>query len=206
MTLGFNYWCSRGYLSCIVISIIKECWYNCHKNVRTWKSNKVNNELDNSRYNAEYNHYFQKMWLSFRTLITLNQEPLRYVTVMKSGLILMEGRTSSSALTSSFKVKKCEGCKLENEHHSSARYFSLHQSTVNTLCHPHFFTNPRSTLKISITTSHWTGKYITHHLATWIETGGLMPWPNSPTYAVPPLSTIRYSSSMDTIVILTIVP
>ena len=33
----------------------------------------------------------------------------------------------------------------------------------------------RITPKISIATSHWTGQSIKHHLATWMETGGLRP-------------------------------
>ena len=48
-----------------------------------------------------------------------------------------------------------------------------------------------STPRISIKTTHWTGQSITHHLDTWIETGGLVPWSNYPTYTAPPLSTIR---------------
>ena len=59
------------------------------------------------------------------TSMIFNQEPLRYGTVMKLVLVPMEGGTSSSVLTSSFRVNKCGGCKLKSEHHSGARYFSL---------------------------------------------------------------------------------
>ena len=104
-------------------------------------------------------------------------------------------------ITSTFKGKECGRCKLESAHHYGAPYLYLPKLMGNASCLPSLFTKPRSTPKISITASHWTGQSITHHLATWIETGGLRSWPNSPIYAVPLLSKSRYSSSMDTIVI-----
>ena len=109
-------------------------------------------------------------------------------------------------LTSTFKGKECGRCKLESAHHYSAHYLSLPELMGNASCLPSLFTKPRITSKISITTPNWTGQSITHHLATWIDPGGLRPWSNSPTYVLPPLSTIRYYSFMDTIVISTILP
>ena len=59
------------------------------------------------------------------TSMISNQESLRYVAVMKLGLISMEGGTRSSVPTSYFKVNECGRCKLESKHHSSARYLYL---------------------------------------------------------------------------------
>ena len=144
--------------------------------------------------------------LSDPTSIRSNHEPLKCGTVMKLGSTPTVNGARLCVLTSNFKGKECGRCKMESAHHSGAPYLSLPELMGNTSCLPSLFTKPRITSKIFITTPHWTGQSITHHLATWIDTGGLRPWPNSPTYALPPLSTIRYYSSMDTIVILAILP
>ena len=144
--------------------------------------------------------------LSHLTSIRSNQEPLKCGTVMKLGWTSMVNGARLCVLTSTFKGKECGRCKLKRAHHSGAPYLYLPELMGNASCLPSLFTKPRSTPKISITTSHSTGQSITHHLAKWIEMGGLSPWPNYPTYAVPPLSTIRYSSSMETIFISTIFP
>ena len=125
---------------------------------------------------------------------------------MKLGWTPMVNGASLCVLTSIFKGKECGRRKLEREHHSDAPYLCLPKLMGNASCLPSLFTKPRSTPKISITTSHWTGQSITHHLVSWIETGGLRLWSNSPTYVAPPLSTIRYSSLMDMIVTLTTAP
>ena len=54
-----------------------------------------------------------------------NQEPLRYLYVMKLGLIPMEYGTRLPVLTSYFKLKKSAKFKLDNEHHSSAHCLYL---------------------------------------------------------------------------------
>ena len=129
-------------------------------------------------------------------------EVRRYVTAMELGLIPKEFGTISSVLTRSFKVRKCGGYKLESKHHSGARYLSLPKLMGNSSCHPQLCTNTRITRKIFTSTSHWTGQSIKHHLVIWIEMSGLNPWPNSPIYAFPPLSTIIYSSLMGSTVTL----
>ena len=86
-----------------------------------------------------------------------SQEQIRHGTAMKLGLIPTEDGTRSYVLTSSFKMKKCGKCKLENEHRSGARYLSLPKLMGNASCHPSLCTNPRSTPKISTIISHWTG-------------------------------------------------
>ena len=101
-----------------------------------------------------------------------NQYPLRYVTAMKLGLIPTEYGASSSVLASSFKVKKCGKCKLENKYHCGPNYLSLPNLNVNASCHPSLCTKPGSTPKISTIRSHWTGYFITHHLVMWIDTDG----------------------------------
>ena len=132
--------------------------------------------------------------LSHLTSIRSNQEPLKCGTVMKLGSTPTVNGARLCILTSTFKGKECGRCKLESTHHYGAPYLYLPELMGNASCLPSLFTKPSSTSKISITTSHWTGQSITHHLATWIETDGLRPRPNYPTYTVPPLSTIRYSS------------
>ena len=54
-----------------------------------------------------------------------NQDPLRYVTVMKLGLIPMEGVTRSYVLKIYFKLHGRGRCKIDNNHHYGARYLSL---------------------------------------------------------------------------------
>ena len=117
---------------------------------------------------------------------------------MKSSLTSMEGRTRSSVIMSSFKVNECGRCKLESEHNSGANYLSLTKLMVNDSFHLSLCTNPSSTSKISTSTLHCTGNYITHHMVIWIETGCLKPRPNSTTYVVTTLSTIKYYVSMNT--------
>ena len=129
--------------------------------------------------------------LSHPTSIRSNQEPLKFGAVMKLGSTPTVNGARLCVLTSCFKGKECRRCKLESVHHSGAPYLYLPELMGNASCLPSLFTKPKSTPKISITTSHWTEQSITHHLATWIEMDGLRPWPNSPTYAVPPLSTIK---------------
>ena len=65
--------------------------------------------------------------------------------------------------------------KLESAHHSGAHYLYSQELMGSSSCLLLLFTNPRSTPNIYITTSHWTVQSIKHHLATWIETGGLRP-------------------------------
>ena len=161
------------------------------------ETNKVNKELKDSRDNDENNQYFLQKWSSLLTSMMSNQETRRYGTVVKLGLIPMEGGIRSYILTSSFKVDECGKWKLESEHHYGARSLSLPDPMGNALCHPSLWTKPRSTPKISTSTSHWTGQYITNHLDIWIDMGGLNPWPNYPAYAAPPLSKIRWFYSMD---------
>ena len=86
-----------------------------------------------------------------------NQDPLRYVTAMKLGLIPPEDGTSSSVLASSFKVNRCVKCKLDNEHHSVARYLSLPEPIGDASCHPSLCTKPSINPKISTIMYHWTG-------------------------------------------------
>ena len=61
----------------------------------------------------------------------------------------------------------------------------------NASCHPWLCTKPSITLNKSTSTSYLTGQSITHHMGIWIYMCCLNPWPNSPKYAAPPLSTIR---------------
>ena len=163
------------------------------KRVRAWSSQFSYTEL----YDCQQYYY---------------EVPSCYSTVYLSGTVIKLGWTTTvngaivCVLTSTFKGKECGRCKLESAHHSGSPYLYLPDMMGNDSFLPSLFTKPRSTPKISITTSHWTGRSITHHLDIWIETGGLRPWTNSPTYVAPPLSTIRYSSLMDKIVTSTIAP
>ena len=52
-----------------------------------------------------------------------NQDPIRYRTATKLGLIPMEGGTRSSVLTSYFKVKKCGNCTLPVFAQVDGKYF-----------------------------------------------------------------------------------
>ena len=63
----------------------------------------------------------------------------------------------------------------ESAHHYGAPYLYLPELMGNASCLPSLFAKPKSITKISITISHWTEQSITHHLATWIDTGGLRP-------------------------------
>ena len=63
--------------------------------------------------------FFKKLSSLLISMIS-NQEPLRYGTEMKLGLIPTEYGARSSVLTSSFKMNECAKCKLENEHHYGA--------------------------------------------------------------------------------------
>ena len=137
-----------------------------------------------------------KKRLSLLISMIPNQEPRRYGTAMKFGLIPTEGGTKSSVITSSFKVNECGRWNLEREHHSGARYLSLPELMGNDSCHRFLCTKPISTNKISTPISHWTGHSTTHHMVIWIEKYSLKPWPNFPIYVAPPLSTIRYFSPM----------
>ena len=91
-----------------------------------------------------------------------------------------------------FQGEKCWRWKLERDHHSGARYLYLPEMIGNASCHLSFYTKPRSTPKISTSTSHWNGKSITKNMGIWIDTGDLNHWHNSTTYVAPHLSTIRY--------------
>ena len=124
--------------------------------------------------------------------IRSNQDSLKCGTVMKLFLTPTINGTRLCVLTSCFKGKECGRWKLERTHHSGAPYFYSKYLMGNASFLPSFFTKPRSTPKISITTSNLTGQSITHHLSTWIDTGGLWEWPNYPTCMVPTLLTIRY--------------
>ena len=137
-----------------------------------------------------------KKRLSLLISMIPNQEPRRYGTAMKFGLIPTEGGTKSSVITSSFKVNKCERCSLDIEHHSGARYLSLPELMGDDSCHSFLCSKPISTTKISTSRSHWTRQSTTHHMVIWIDKDGLNPWPNFPMYVAPPLSAIRYFSSM----------
>ena len=75
------------------------------------ESNKLNEELKDSCDNDEKKNLSCKKWSSLLISIISNQEPLRYGTAMKLSLILPEGGTRSSVITSYFKVKKLEGAR-----------------------------------------------------------------------------------------------
>ena len=125
------------------------------------------------------------------------QNPLRYRTATKLGLIPMEYGKFSSVLASYLKVNKGGKYKLENEHHSGACYLYLPKPIGNASCHPSLWIKPRSNTKIYTSILHGVGHSITDHLSIWIETGGLKTLPNSPMYTAYPLSTIKQSSSID---------
>ena len=67
-----------------------------------------------------------------------NKETLRYGTAMKLVLIPMEDKTKSSIITSYFNVNKRGKQKLDNEHHSGARYFYLTEMMGNASCDLYF--------------------------------------------------------------------
>ena len=137
---------------------------------------------------------------SYPNSIRSNQEPLKYGTVKRFGLTPTVNVTRLCVLTSYFKGKKRGRRKLESSHYSGAPYLYSQELMGNASCLLSLFIRTRITPKISITTSNWTGHSITPHMATLIETGGLSPWPNYPTYTTPLLSTTIYSSSVDMIV------
>ena len=132
----------------------------------------------------------------FLTSMISNQETLRYGTAMKLGFIPTEGGKNSSEFTGYFMVKECGMWKLDSKHHYGARYLYLSELMADALWHPSLCTKLISTWQISTSTYHWNIQSITHHLGIWIDTGGLNPRPNYPTYMLPPLSKTRHFYSM----------
>ena len=109
-----------------------------------------NEEIEDSHDNDDKN---QPIWQKLSSLlisIISNQEPLKYGTAMNLGLIPTEDGARSSVLTSSFKVNEYGKCKLENKHHSGARYLSLPELVGNASCHPSFCNKPRVTQQVDI--------------------------------------------------------
>ena len=141
--------------------------------------------------------------LSHPTSIRSNQELLKCGTVMKLGWTPTVNGTRLCVLTSYLKEKECVRWKLESAHHSGIPYFYSQELVGNSSLLPSLFTNPRINSNISIPKSHRNGQSITHRLSTLIETVGLRPLPNYPTYAAHPLSKIGYSYFLDMIVTLT---
>ena len=139
---------------------------------------KVIKELKDLRDNDDENQPILKNGSFLLILVISKQEPLRYGTATKLGLIPTEDVSRSSVLTSSFKVNKFVKFKVENNHHYVAHYFSLPKLMGNASCHPLLCTNPMITPKISTLIYHWTGYSITHHLFVWIETVAKIHDPN----------------------------
>ena len=85
-----------------------------------------------------------------------NQDPLRYGTAMQLVLITMEDGARSSVIISSFKMNECGKFKMENEHHSGARYLYLSKLMGNSSCNPSLCTKTRNAPKISNIIYHCT--------------------------------------------------
>ena len=101
------------------------------------QSKKLNKELGDTRDNTENNQKFLQNMNIPSDLNGINQDPPRYGTVMKLGLIPMEGETRSSVLTCYFNVNRCGRFKLEREHHYGACYLSLAKPMVNAPSQPY---------------------------------------------------------------------
>ena len=83
--------------------------------------NKLNKELEKSWDNSKKIYLSRNILTHLLTSMIFNQETIRYGTVVKLGLIPMEGGKRASVITSSFKVNECRRGKLQSKHHSGAR-------------------------------------------------------------------------------------
>ena len=145
-----------------------------------------------STFTEKYEYPFSPQWHS---------------TKRHSGMELWQNQVWSQLKVEQFHMyllvvsrwKNAEMCKLDSDHHYGARYLSLPKPMGNASRNPSFYTKPRSSPNISTSTIHWNEDSTTHHLVIWIDKCGLKPWPNYPTYATPPMSSIDTSAtSMNT--------